>query len=79
VHWIGAVLTGVAALGLLVLGAWLNTPGTIAVASVALVMTASMLTPTKPLDGGYVSAGTAGIGLGLALLAGGLFFVLGVG
>ena len=78
VHWIGPVLTGLAALGLLVLGAWLSTPGTIALASVAIVVTASLLTPTKPLDGGFVASGTAGVAAGVGLLGAGLFFVLGV-
>ncbi len=79
VHWIGPVLTGSAALGLLVVGVWLNIPSTHALAAVALVMTASLLTPTKPLDGGFVATGTAGIATGLALVGGGLFFLLGVG
>lgn len=79
VHWIGPVLTGIAALGLLILGAWLAIPGTLALAAVALVMTASLLTPTKPLDGGFVATGAAGLAVGFALLAGGLFFVLGLG
>lgn len=79
VHWVGPVLTGLAALGLLVLAAWLAIPGTSALAAAAIVMTASLLTPTKPLDGGYVATGTAGIAAGLALLGGGLFFLLGVG
>lgn len=78
VHWIGPVLSGAAALGLLVLAAWLSIPGTLALASAAIVMTASLLTPTKPLDGGFVATGTAGVAAGLALLGGGLFFLLGV-
>lgn len=79
VHWVGPILVGVAALGLLVLGVWLHTPGTLALAAVAVVMTASLLTPTKPLDGGFVATGTTGVAVGLALLGGGLFFLLGVG
>lgn len=79
VHWIGPALTAIAAFGLLVVGVWLNIPSTHALAAVALVMTASLLTPTKPLDGGFVATGTAGVATGLALLGGGLFFLLGVG
>jgi hypothetical protein len=78
--WTPGIALGVvaAAFGLLVLGAWLSTPGTIALASVAIVMTASLLTPTKPLDGGFVASGTAGLAAGLALVGAGVFFVLGV-
>ncbi|MGH2898421.1 MAG: hypothetical protein ACRDMZ_07075, partial [Solirubrobacteraceae bacterium] len=79
VHWVGPLLTGLAALGLLVLAVWLHVPSTLALATVAIVMTASLLTPTKPLDGGFVATGTAGVAAGLALLAGGLFVLLGVG
>lgn len=79
VHWVGPLLTALAALGLLVLGVWLSIPSTLALAAVAIVMTASLLTPTKPLDGGFVATGSAGVAAGLALLAGGLFFALGVG
>ena len=78
VHLIGPVLTGLAALGLLILGAWLAIPGTLALAAAALVITASLLTPAKPLDGGFVATGNAGVAATLALLAGGLFFALGV-
>ncbi len=78
VHWVGPILSGLAALGLLVLAAWLNVPGTLALASAAIVMTASLLTPAKPLDGGFVATGTAGVAAVLALCGGALFLVLGV-
>ena len=41
-------------------------------------MTASLLTPIEPLDGGYVAKGPAGLVAGLALLAAAVFFLLGL-
>jgi len=78
VHWIGPVLTGAAALALLIVAAWLNVPTAMALAGVALVITASLLTPTEPLDGGFVAKGAAGVGAGLALLGGAVFLLIGV-
>jgi hypothetical protein len=42
-------------------------PLTKAVGTAALVMTASLLTPIEPLDGGVVAKGTAGLAAGLTL------------
>ena len=74
-HWIGPLLSSTAALVLLILAAWLSIPSTLELASVALVMSASMLTPIKPLDGGFVATGTAGAATGLALVSASLFLV----
>jgi hypothetical protein len=78
VHWVAPVALGFAALCLLSLGFALEVPVTKALGAAALVMTASLLTPLEPLDGGFVARGTAGLAAGLALVAGGLFFLLGL-
>jgi len=78
VHWIGPLTMGVAALGLLALGVGLEVPTTRALGTAALVMTASLLTPLEPLDGGYVAKGAAGLAAGLAVLAAAVFFLLGL-
>ena len=57
-------------LALTLLGAWLHVPLTRALAVVALVIAASLLTPVKPIDGGLVgSKGGAAAGLGALALA----------
>jgi hypothetical protein len=78
VHWVGPLATGVAALVLLALGVGLEVPTTRALGTVALVMTASMLTPLEPLDGGHVAKGPAGLAAGLAVLGAAVFFLLGL-
>jgi tetratricopeptide (TPR) repeat protein len=77
VHWIGPVLTGATALCLLVLSAWLSIPSTRGLAAAALVMTASLLTPIEPLDGGVVAKGPAGIAAGVAVAGAAVFLLLG--
>jgi hypothetical protein len=54
-------------------------PATRAVGAAALVMTASLLTPIEPLDGGHVAKGPAGLAAGLALVGAAVFFLLGLG
>lgn len=78
VRWIGPLVTGVAALCLLALGVGLEVPATKAVGTAALVMTASLLTPIEPLDGGFVAKGPAGLAAGLALLGTAVFLLLGL-
>jgi len=78
VHWVGPLATGVAALVLLALGVGLEVPTTRALGTAALVMTASMLTPLEPLDGGHVAKGPAGLAAGLAVLGAAVFFLLGL-
>jgi cellulose synthase operon protein C len=78
VHWLGPVLTGAAALGLLILAAWLHVPVTRALGAAALVMAASMLTPIEPLDGAMVGKGAAGLAATLALLGTGVLLLLGL-
>jgi hypothetical protein len=76
-HWAAPVALALLAVPLVAATAWLDVPLTRAVATAALVMAASLLTPVKPVDGGAiaeaggVAAGLTGIGLA-ALLALGL-------
>jgi hypothetical protein len=76
-HWAGPVALALLALPLVLCTAWLDVPLTRALATAALVMAASLLTPIKPVDGGAIAAaggtaaGLTGIGLA-ALLALGL-------
>jgi cellulose synthase operon protein C len=79
IHWIGPILTGCAALCLLVLGVWLDVPVTRSLGSAALVMAASMLAPLEPLDGGHIAKGPAGLAPSLGLLGAALLLLLGVG
>ena len=78
VHWIGPIVAGVAALCLLALGVGLEVPTTKALGTAALVMTASLLTPIEPLDGGFVAKGPVGVAAGLALLGTAVFLLLGL-
>ncbi len=77
VHWAGPVVLALLALPLVVCTAWLDIPLSRALATAALIMAASLLTPVKPVDGGALadlggtSAGLTGLGLA-ALLALGL-------
>lgn len=73
------IVTGIAALCLLALGVGLEVPTTQALGTAALVMTASLLTPIEPLDGGFVANGPAGVAAGLALLGTAVFLLLGLG
>jgi tetratricopeptide (TPR) repeat protein len=72
VHWAAPVVLAVLAIPLVVFTAWLDVPLVRAIATAALVMAASLLTPIKPVDGGAIAAagGTAAglTGLGLAAL-----------
>ena len=53
-------------------------PTTKALGTAALVMTASLLTPIEPLDGGFVAKGPAGLAAGLALVGAAVFLLLGL-
>ncbi len=72
VHWAAPVTLALVAIPLVLFTAWLDVPLARAVATAALVMAASLLTPIKPVDGGAIAAagGTAAglTGLGLAAL-----------
>jgi tetratricopeptide (TPR) repeat protein len=78
IHWIGPCIGAGIAVCLLILSVLLEVPMARTLAGAALVMTASMLVPIKPLDGGVVAAGKAGNAASLALLGGGLFLLLGL-
>jgi hypothetical protein len=77
VHWIGPLATGAAALGLLVLSVVTDVPAARALGAVALIMTASLLTPFEPLDGGHVAKGLTGLVANVALLGGAFLLLLG--
>ena len=72
VHWAAPLALALVAIPLVLFTAWLDVPLARAVATAALVMAASLLTPIKPVDGGALAAagGTAAglTGLGLAAL-----------
>ena len=70
VHRAAPLALALLGLALTLLGAWLHVPLTRALAVVALVIAASLLTPVKPIDGGLVgSKGGAAAGLGALALA----------
>jgi len=72
-HWAAPAALGAIALAQLLLAAWLDVPLTRSLGAAGLVMTASLLTPIKPVDGGTIAitppgavtilavAGTAGL------------------
>jgi hypothetical protein len=66
-----------AAVTLLLLGRFTEVPVTRALGATALVMTSSVLTPVKPLDGAFVGEGRSGLLLSLGVL--GLAILLAVG
>lgn len=76
VHWVAPVATGAIALLLLALTVWLQIPITRALGVAALVMTASMLVPVTPLDGGMIDKAKSGGAVALALAGTGLALLL---
>ena len=77
-HWAAPVALGAIALVELLLAALLNVPLTRSLGAASLVMTASLLTPIKPIDGGTVSQTTAGTLSTLAAAGMALLVLLGV-
>jgi cellulose synthase operon protein C len=78
VHWIGPIICSAIACVLLVMSVLIGVPIARTLAGSGLIMTASILVPIKPLDGGIIADGKASSGASLALLGGGLFLLLGL-
>lgn len=78
VHWIGPLASALMGVALLVLGTWLGVPATSALGTIALVMTASLLVPIKPLDGGFLGEGAVAIVTNVLLVAVGVLVVFGI-
>jgi cellulose synthase operon protein C len=74
-HWAAPAALGALALIQLLLAAWLDVPVTRSLGAAALVMTASLLTPIKPVDGGTIAATPAGAAT-IACVAGTAILVL---
>ncbi len=70
-HWAAPAALAVIAVPLVIATAWSDIPLTRSLATAALIMAASLLTPIKPVDGGAISAagGTAAGITGIALAA----------
>ena len=70
-HWAAPAALAVVAVPLVVATAWSDIPLTRSLATAALIMAASLLTPIKPVDGGAIAAaGGAAAGItGIALAA----------
>jgi len=78
VHLIGPCASAGVALLLFMIGTLLGVPIARTLASIALVMAASMLIPIKPLDGGLIAEqGTKAV-TALVFLAGGVLLLLGL-
>ena len=70
-HWAAPAALAVVAVPLVIATAWSDIPLTRSLATAALIMAASLLTPIKPVDGGAIAAagGTAAGITGIALAA----------
>jgi tetratricopeptide (TPR) repeat protein len=77
-HWAAPAVLGVLALAQLLLAAWLDIPLTRSLGAAALVMTASLLTPIKPVDGGTIATTTGGAVTILAVAGTATLVLLGV-
>jgi cellulose synthase operon protein C len=69
---------GGAAVALLLLGKFTEVPVTRALGATALVMTSSVLTPVKPLDGAFFPEGRAGLAVSLGVLALAVLLAVGI-
>lgn len=78
VHWAAPVALLLLALALLLLAVWLQVPVTRSLGAAALVMTASMLTPVKPLDGATLTEKRAGHVPGIVVLGTALLLLTGL-
>jgi tetratricopeptide (TPR) repeat protein len=78
VHWIGPLATALIGVALLALGTWLGVPATSTLGTIALVMTASLLVPIKPLDGGFLGEGAVAVVTNVLLVAVGVLVIFGV-
>jgi len=78
VHWAAPTAAGALALALLLLATWLDVPVARNLGAAALVMTASLLTPVKPLDGATVSTTSAGPLPSIAVLGTAVLLLLGL-
>jgi hypothetical protein len=77
-HWAAPTASGALALALLLLATWLDVPVARNLGAAALVMTASLLTPVKPLDGATVSTTAAGPLPSIAVLGTAVLLLLGL-
>jgi hypothetical protein len=77
-HWAAPTAAGALALALLLLATWLDVPVARNLGAAALVMTASLQTPVKPLDGATVSATSAGPLPTIAVLGTAVLLLLGL-
>jgi len=77
-HWAAPAVLGALALVQLLLAAWLDVPLTRSLGAASLVMTASLLTPIKPVDGGTVAATAGGTATTLAVAGTAVLVLLGV-
>ncbi|MGA2011703.1 MAG: tetratricopeptide repeat protein [Solirubrobacteraceae bacterium] len=77
-HWAAPTAAGALALALLLLATWLDVPVARNLGAAALVMTASLLTPVKPLDGATISAASAGTLPSIAVLGTAVLLLLGL-
>ncbi len=78
VHWAGAGVAAAVGIVVLSLGVWLEVPASRALGSAAIVMAASMLIPLRPLDGGHVGKGAAGLLANIALVGVSVLLFFGV-
>jgi hypothetical protein len=77
VRWAGPAALAAVTVVLLALGWWSGLPAIRALGASAMVMMSSVLLPTKPFDGAYITRRLANILIFLAMLAVAAFLLLG--
>ena len=77
-HWVAPAALGVLAIVQLILASWLNVPLTRELGAAALVMTASLLTPVSPVDGGTIAETAGGAATMLAVAGTAVLVLVGV-
>jgi cellulose synthase operon protein C len=78
IHWAGPTAVGALAIVLLVLATWLGVPVARSLGAAGLVMSASLLTPVKPIDGATVSSTAVGALPSLVVLGAAVLMLVGL-
>jgi len=78
IHWAGPTAVGILAIVLLLLATWLAVPIARSLGAAGLVMSASLLTPVKPIDGATVSSTAVGTLPSLVVLGAAVLMLVGL-
>jgi hypothetical protein len=77
VRWVGPLALAAVTMALLILGRWSGVPATRALGASAMVMMSSVLLPTKPFDGAFITHRLVNTVIFLAMLGVAALLLLG--